>query len=304
MFLIKVFKKKFNQIESKLKKKRIVVISGGFSEERETSLESGKSVYCELKMNGFKVLKIDPKEKNIIKLVNSKEDIVFNCLHGSFGESGHVPAILDYLKVPYTFSDVYASTVTMDKIYFKAVTRKIGFLCPFDNYDVQFDKLKGSFIHKKIRGGSSLEMRLNNKKYESKKDFFVEQFIKGDILTIGILEHKGKYEPLGIVSLNIKNNKFYDEHVKFEGISEYEKYKGKNEKHIKELAVKISKFLSIKSGARIDMIEKSGQIYILELNSIPGMYPGSNLSFSAKLVGLSFYELLIWLLNSANYQNV
>ena len=86
---------------------------GGFGEEREASIYTGEQVFKALKDAEFNSILIDPSTTNITKLLNSRTDIVFNCLHGSFGESGHLPAILDYLKIPYTFSGIYPSVVTM-----------------------------------------------------------------------------------------------------------------------------------------------------------------------------------------------
>lgn len=298
------FNQNFKEITDELKRKRVVIIYGGFSEERITSIESGNSVYDELKKNGFNVIKIDPRQKNFIPLLNKKTDLVFNCLHGSFGESGHLPAILDYLRIPYAFSGIYASAITMDKIYFKSIAKKLGLNCPLDNFDKnELSEKQTSFIQKKIRGGSSKGMKLLAK-IKLKNAYFTEEFIDGSFLTMGVLEHKGQFFPLGIVSFIAKERKFYDEVAKYQGLYEYTKYAGANAKKIREISLEISDFLNIKGAARVDLIEKNNQIFLLEINSVPGIYPGSNLACSAKLANLSYYKLLVWILNNANYSKL
>lgn len=298
------FKKNLKKAVIRLKNKRIIIACGGFSEEKETSLESGNAVYKELKKNGFNSVKIDPSKENITPLLDRKTDIVFNCLHGSFGESGHLPGILDYLKVPYTFSGLYTSAITMDKVFFKSFLKKFHLKCPLDNVDKSFQKINRSFfIHKKIRGGSSMGMALSKSK-TPKKDYFIEEFIEGSFVTIGVLECRGRYTPLGVVAFKEKERDFYDEIAKYHGLYKYCKYRGKNRKKIEEYAILVSRYLSIKGCARIDFIEKDNEVFILEVNSIPGIYPESNLLFSAKLSDLSFYELIIWILDNAAYQDL
>ncbi|MBM3255890.1 MAG: ATP-grasp domain-containing protein [Candidatus Moranbacteria bacterium] len=302
--IVEFFRKNFKEVENKLRKKRIVIIYGGFSEERGTSIESGSSVYKELKKNGFKTIKIDPSQRNFIPLLNKKVDLVFNCLHGSFGESGHLPAILDYLKVPYTFSGVYASAVTMDKIYFKSIAKKLGFNCPLDNLDKdKLSKKQTRFIYKKIRGGSSKGMRIVDT-IRPKNGCFVEEFVDGNFLTMGIFEQKGSFYPLGIVSFIAREREFYDEAAKYQGLYKYSKYSGANAEKIREISIKVSDFLDIKGAARLDFIEKDSQLFLLEINSVPGIYPKSNLACSARLANFSYYELLVWILNNAGYSKL
>lgn len=254
----------------------------------------------------FKVLKIDPLKQDLCKVLDKKNDIAFNCLHGEFGESGHLPAILDYLKVPYTFSGLYPSVVTLDKIYFKSILKKLNILCPDDSYDKHPYHKNGEriFIHKKIRGGGSIGMHLA-KDIKSEQGYFAEEFIEGNLLTLGILEYQGNYIPLGIVRVELGKKSFYDTQAKYEtGFSKYNCYNGCKQDKIIEDAIAISSFLKIKSCARLDLIEKDDKLYYIELNTVPGLYKKSNLVFSAKISGLSFYELLIWILNAVDYQKL
>ena len=298
---IKDFKEKFKDTESSIKKKTVGVVFGGFGEERLASLETGEPVYQELLKNGFKLIKIDPAKKDFFRLIK-KCDVVFNCLHGEFGESGHLSAILDYMNVPYTFSGLYASSVCMDKLYFKSILKKLNYLTPLDNYDELFHKSKPPFyIQKKIRGGGSIGMKIGTS-VSKKDDYFTEYFIDGKILTMGVLEKDNKYEALGIVEIDLKGKKFYDKDSKYlEGFCSYKEYKGRNQKYIKEVTENVFEFVGIKGCARIDFIEKNNKVYILEINTVPGLYYVSNLVYSAQLCGLSFYELLIWIINNAIY---
>ncbi len=306
MNIVNRFKSELTSIEESLKAKRIVIVSGGFSEEREASIESGESVYEELKRHSFNLFILDPAKQDITRVLDSKKDIVFNCLHGEFGESGHLSAILDYLKIPYTFSDLYTSVVCMDKLYFKSIVKKIGFNCPLDNYDIGFcDLLKSNIlIHKKIRGGGSIGMNICEKNIELKTGYFAEEFINGKILTMGILEENGEYEALDVIEIDLKYGLFYDNEAKYDSNQcNYSKYSGKRRSLIQESSVILFNFLHIKSCGRIDFIEDAnGDIFFLEINTVPGLYAGSNLAFSAKCAGLSFYELLIFILKNHRYK--
>lgn len=299
---IERFKKNTKSIEGRLRKKRIVVVSGGFSEERETSIESGDAVFTELKNKGFNVLKIDPIKDDILSFVD-KNDIVFNCIHGVFGESGHLPAILDYLEIPYTFSGVYASAVSMDKIFFKAVLKKIGIPCLKDNFDKNKLKDGETVIHKKVRGGSSLGMVISKNK-NSKDGYISELFVAGKPLTVGILEKEGKFETLGIVEVKLSGDIFYSEKVKFGGLGEYQKYSGNLSKVINNYAIEVAKFIGVKGCARVDFVQHKNKVYMLELNSVPGIHMESNLIFSAMLGDLSFYELILWILDGACFEDI
>lgn len=235
MINILKFKTDFKKIEDFLKSKRIVIIYGGFSEERGASIYSGDKVYEEISKKMFKVLRIDPLKQDLCKVLDKKNDIAFNCLHGEFGESGHLPAILDYLEIPYTFSGLYPSVVTLDKIYFKSILKKLNISCPDDNYDkhIYHKSEEKVFIHKKIRGGGSIGMHLA-KYTRLEKGYFAEEFIEGNLLTLGILEYQGGYIPLGIVEVELNEKTFYDTQAKYEtGFSKYNRYNGCNRDKIR-----------------------------------------------------------------------
>jgi D-alanine-D-alanine ligase len=238
---IREFKEKFNNIEKTVHAHKIFIFGGGFGEEREASIYTANAVYKELKKNKLDVIKIDPAKKDITQL-NYKNAVVFNCLHGTFGESGHLPAILDYLKVPYTFSSVTPSALTADKIFFKSTLKKIGLGAPIDNLDKEFLKKEGFFIHKRISGGGSIGMYIDRKK-TTRKGYFTEEFLPGKILSLGVLENGDDYLPLEIVEIKLKNKKFYDKTAKYdEGFSSLIPYKGKNVANIQNITKAIFGF--------------------------------------------------------------
>lgn len=295
----------FSDIQILLKKKIIYILCGGFGEERDASLYSGKEVYETLIANGYKCEMIDPAlDKNRIFSLNKEKGLVFNCLHGSFGESGHISALLDYLNISYTFSGLYPSAATMDKFIFKSILKKLSLNTPRDNFDSDYSSIRGKLIHKKIRGGGSIGAYVDES-FVSKEDYISEEFIESDILSLGLLEHRGHYVPLGIMRVAMNGKIFYDEEAKYqEGFCHLQAYSGHNTIRIIESCLKIVKQLGITGCARIDMIEKDNKIYFLECNSVPGLYEGSNLVYSAKLKGLSFYHLLVWLLFNANFSKL
>ncbi|MCB9802786.1 ATP-grasp domain-containing protein [Candidatus Nomurabacteria bacterium] len=302
---VKFFLDNFSKIENNLKSKKIYIFFGGFGEEREASLYSGEAVKRELLLNNnWQIEMIDPSvDKDWVNRL-SKNSIVFNCLHGTFGESGHLASILDYLDVDYTFSDVYTSVVSFDKLFFKGIVNKLNVNTPLDNFDLRFSKVKKNlFVHKKIRGGGSIDLNINGKIFDNYDQNFTEVFVAGKILTVGVLESCGNYNPLSIVEIIMKNSQFYDKKAKYEdGFCEYKYYYGKNKKKIFEKIRVISSFLKIKGGARFDLIEsKNGEVYFLEVNSVPGLYSDSNFIYSALGSRLNFYQVLIWLLNNARH---
>ena len=302
------FLENFIEIEKKLKKSKIIIFMGGFGEERDASLYSGKAVSNELLQKGWNIEIIDPSINTTwLQEVDSK-CLAFNCLHGIFGESGHLPSILDYLKIKYTFSDSYASIIAFDKLFFKSIVHKLNLKVPIDNYDDPFKTSNSDFfIHKKIRGGGSFDLIMDTNKNNTNNSHFTEEFIPGKILTMGVLESNHDYIPLSIVEIVMKGSKFYDQKAKYEeGFCEYKLYDGDNIRKISKEVVKICKFLNIKGGARFDFIESKNkdEVYFLEINNVPGLYSSSNFIFSASGLKLSFYQVLVWLLNNAKYNKL
>ena len=212
-------------------KKKILILGGGISKERQISLQTAKSVYKELKRNKYNTIICEP-DKNLEKKIKKfKPDVVFNALHGQFGEDGYIQAILEALKVKYTHSGVISSSIAMDKEISKKIYKKNKILTP-KYYKYNFNKkmnekilyldtekkLKFPVVIKPINEGSSVNVYICNKKnfiknlkkLEHYTEILVEEYIGGREIQVAIL---GKIK-LGAIELKPKRE-FYDYKAKY-----------------------------------------------------------------------------------------
>ena len=297
-------------------KKKILVLCGGISKERPVSIQTGNACNDALKLMGYKTIKLDPK-KNILK--NIKEvnpDIVMNCLHGRYGEDGQIQKILEKLKVPYTHSGVKASEDAMNKIKSKKIFIKNRILTP--NYksikkisDLSNKISKEKFIIKPANEGSSFGVKifdslnkknlLDIKKHLLKyKNLIQEEFIDGQEVQTAILNNK----VLGSVEIRPKR-KFYDYKAKYSSLAKTlhvipPKINKEINDKINKAALKAHKSLGCKGVTRSDFIvSKDKKVYILELNTQPGMTRLSLVPEIAKFYGLSFKKLVNWIVKDA-----
>mgnify|MGYP005694263087 FL=1 len=210
-------------------KKRILILSGGVSKERLISLDTGLQVAKELKKNGYKI-KISEPNKDLTKNINQfKPDIIFNALHGQFGEDGYIQTILEQYKIPYTHSGVIASSIAMDKAISKKIFIENKIKTPkFFKYSYDMKnsdlikiiekKLKFPVVVKPINEGSSVNVFICTKKNISKiltsvrdyKEVIIEEFIGGREIQVAIMGNK----KLGTIELKPKR-KFYDYQAKY-----------------------------------------------------------------------------------------
>ena len=299
--------------------KKIAVLLGGTSAEKKVSLETGKYVAQSLKEQGYKVqkIKVTNNKKNLVKnLKKYKPDFVFNALHGTFGEDGQVQKLLDKLRLRYSHSGVRASLIAMDKKKAKVVFKKIGVPYPNDiginniNFKKKIKELPFEFplVIKPVSEGSSLGVKICKninelKKYKLKKNinYLIEEYIPGRELTVGILKNKA----LEIIELKTKK-KFYDYKSKYtKGMTKYiipAKIPKSIEYKCKKYTEKIHKFLKCKGVTRTDFRfdEKKTlgkELYVLEINTQPGMTPLSLVPKMAKYKGISFDKLIEKIIN-------
>ena len=210
-------------------KKKILVLCGGISKERLISLDTGKQVSNELKKNGYRVKTNEP-HKSLLGDINSfKPNIVFNALHGQYGEDGYIQAILETQKIPYTHSGVLASSIAMDKEISKKIFLKHKILTPkyikldFKKFNKNIikeidKKLKFPVVIKPINEGSSVHVYIctkkniikNLKKLNIYKQILIEEFIAGREIQVAIMGKKA----LGAIELEPKR-KFYDYEAKY-----------------------------------------------------------------------------------------
>ena len=299
-------------------KKKILILAGGISKERLISLDTGLQVAKELKKNGYKV-KISEPDNNLSKnIYKFRPNVIFNALHGQFGEDGYIQTILEGFKIPYTHSGVLASSLAMDKAISKKIFIKNKINTPkYIKYSYEKNndyliktiekKLKFPVVIKPINEGSSVNVFICTKKNISKilntmkvyKEIMIEEFIGGREIQVAIMDNK----KLGAIELKPKR-KFYDYKAKYsvnaktEHIIPVELPKNKfNE--VMDLSLKAHKIIGCKGVTRSDFKFYKNKFYLLEINTQPGMTKLSLVPEIAKYKGISFIKLIEWILKDA-----
>ena len=300
-------------------KKRILIISGGISKERIISLDTGRQVAKELIKNNYNVKIIEPNFKllSVIKLF--KPNIIFNALHGQFGEDGYIQTILETLGIPYTHSGVISSSIAMDKEISKKIFIKNRILTPkyflyfFDKSRSELvklieKKLKFPVVIKPINEGSSVNVFICSKSNLSKKikllkdykKIIVEQFIPGREIQAAIIGSK----KLGAIELKPKR-KFYDYQAKYDSKAKTKhiipvNLSKKNYNKIMNLAFKAHTLIGCRGVTRSDFKFYKGKFYLLEINTQPGMTSLSLVPEIAAYHGISFIKLIELVLKDAS----
>tara|TARA_A100001035_G_C27548276_1_gene392854 strand:- start:25 stop:657 length:633 start_codon:yes stop_codon:yes gene_type:complete len=209
-------------------KKKILIISGGISKERLISLDTGFQVAKELKKNGYKVKIVEPNNSLINNIKEFKPNVIFNALHGQFGEDGYIQTILESFSIPYTHSGVIASSIAMDKEISKKIFINNRINTPkFFTYSFDLKrsdllkkikkKLKFPVVIKPLNEGSSVNVYICNKKnifkilntLKNYKKIMIEEFIGGREIQVAIMGNR----KLGAIELKPKR-KFYDYQAK------------------------------------------------------------------------------------------
>ncbi len=296
---------------------RIGVLMGGISSEREISLKSGKAVLAAFQTAGCDVVAVElntTKQEEILKqLQEAQIDIVFVVLHGKFGEDGQVQMILEKAGIAYTGSGPLASQLAMDKIATQVLLQKQGIRVP------DFFVLERKEEHKALKllenlggcpvvvkpssEGSSLGVTIVHyieeflpavkAAFEFGPKILVDRYIAGKEITVGVLNTKA----LPPVEIRPKNN-FFDFTSKYQkGMSNYivpAEISLAEVQNIQALAQQIFKLVGCRDMARADfMLDKNGDAYFLEINTIPGFTSTSLLPMAAKNQGLSFEDLCL-----------
>ena len=299
-------------------KKKILILAGGISKERLISLDTGLQVAKELKKNGYKV-KISEPDGSLSKNINQfKPKVIFNALHGQFGEDGYIQTILEGFKIPYTHSGVIASSLAMDKAISKKIfiqnkintPKYIKYSYEENNFDLIKNiekKFKFPVVVKPINEGSSVNVFICTKKNISTilssmriyKEIMVEEFIGGREIQVAIMGNK----KLGAIELKPRR-KFYDYKAKYsinaktEHIIPVELPKNKLNEAM-DLSLKAHKIIGCKGVTRSDFKFYKNKFYLLEINTQPGMTKLSLVPEIAKYKGISFLKLIEWILKDA-----
>ena len=299
-------------------KKKVLIISGGISKERAISLATGKQVANELLKNGYRIKVTEPNHKLLEVIKSFKPVVIFNALHGQFGEDGYIQTILETTKIPYTHSNVIASTIAMDKELSKKIFIKNNILTPkFISYS--FNKSKFSLINlikkklkfpvviKPVNEGSSVNVficsKLNIiKKINLLKDYkkiLIEEFIPGREIQAAIIGSR----KLGAIELKPKR-KFYDYQAKYNSKSKTQhiipiNISKKHYNKLMSLSLKAHNILGCSGVTRSDFKFHRGKFYLLEINTQPGMTSLSLVPEIADYIGINFIKLIELILKDA-----
>jgi len=300
--------------------KRVAVLMGGPSSEREVSLVSGRECAKGLKEAGYDAYTIDVGHdvKALVAALEPRPDVVFNALHGRFGEDGCVQGVLEFMSIPYTHSGLLASALAMDKPMAKRLFAAAGLRCPdgvvSDIYTVErADLVPRPFVVKPANEGSSVGVRIvragDNQPLRAASWQFgprvvVERFIAGRELTVAVMGDRA----LAVTELR-SHTAFYDYEAKYtEGRTEH-LIPAPIPQPVYDEAMRMAKLAHdtlgcrgvSRSDFRYDDTGDGGpnRLYLLEVNTQPGMTPLSLVPEQAKYRGISFPELVGWMVENA-----
>jgi len=302
-------------------KNLIVILMGGLSGERRISFLTGKACSRALKKKGYKVSELDAKGYFVNKLKKLKPKLVFNALHGKYGEDGFIQSILESLKIPYTHSGILSSSLAMDKELSRILFKKNKIKTPKyfllkKNHEGNFKKkmknkkIKFPLVIKPVNEGSSLGVYICKNKIQFHRNFsklkkeydqiLVEEYIPGKEIQVAVMGNKA----LGAIEL-VPSREFYDYKAKYSS-----KAKTKHimpalltQKKYNEalfLAKKAHKILGCKGITRSDFRFFKDKFYLLETNTQPGMTKLSLVPEIAHYCGIKFEDLVVWMAKDAS----
>ncbi len=313
------------EIKRKLKGRRIAVLMGGTSGERAVSLRSGRNVLRALRSHGLDAVEIDPADPEFVRsLIDGKIDLAFIALHGRGGEDGAIQGLLESLNIPYTGSGVLASALAMNKVASKRIFQAVGVPTPHfmvidpssdlnEQCRLAIEEIGLPIVVKPTSEGSSLGVSIVREVgflFETVKktltqfgDIFLERFIPGREVTVGILgTGEGAY-PLPVLEL-VPKREFYDYEAKYTpGMTRFilpAPFPREIYDHIQEVALMAHRSLGCRGVSRVDMrVDHEGNPFVTDVNTIPGLTDLSDLPAQAKCAGIPYDELILRILESA-----
>lgn len=300
-----------------MKTKKIGVLMGGLSAERDVSLKSGAAVHQALLSRGYDAVAIDMGRDLPESLRREGVEAVFIALHGRYGEDGCVQGLLELLQIPYTGSGVLASALAMHKLYSKQAFAAAGILtAPFRHFrrgeEVRLGELGFGLplVVKPAQEGSSVGVSIVKTEAELTAalelawryddGILVEQYIKGQEVQVGILDD----QPIGAIEI-VPKNEFYDFEAKYtDGMAEHifpARLAPQLYARSQQVGLAAHRALGCSGYSRVDLlVTEAGDCYVLEVNTLPGMTALSLLpEIAAKGAGLSFEELVERIIESA-----
>ena len=296
--------------------KKVMLIYGGISSEREISIISSTEIAKSLISLGYEIIKIDANKYLKNEIEKYMPDVIFNALHGTWGEDGEVQKIIEEAKVPYTNSGIDASNLAMDKhrSSIEFIKNSIPYPKTYLSSMKDFKKnnmINYPFVIKPRNEGSSVGVAIvysneDKEKYikENNKrlDILIQEFIEGVEIQVAVIGH----EKTGSIEI-VPKNQFYDYESKYfdDGKTQHiiPPRLTKNEiEKVEQLGLKAHKILKCKGISRSDFImnKKTNTFYILEVNTQPGMTPTSLVPEIALSKGIDFDCLIDWILNDAS----
>ncbi|BFD45911.1 MAG: D-alanine--D-alanine ligase [Rickettsia endosymbiont of Sergentomyia squamirostris] len=296
-------------------KKHVAVVGGGMSAEREVSLVSSSGVNQALVDSGYKVTFIDMGVDIASVLLQIKPDIVYNCLHGTYGEDGCLPGLLNILRIPYTHSGVLASSLAFSKIHAKAwfvandiKTAKSIIVNKSDN--IKDDPMPRPYVIKPLIQGSSIGVEVifveddfNFADYDFPygDQVMIEEYIKGREMQVAVLNGRS----LGVLEIKLLKRRFYDYETKYtDGFAEHlcpAPLPQNMYNKLLEESERIYQTMNCRGVVRTEFIfdESKNEFFALEINTHPGMTPLSIIPEIAALQGMDFRTLVERILETA-----
>lgn len=296
-----------------MNKINVIVLMGGKSSEHEVSILSGTNVVTNLNSQKYNIFPIVISKTGEKWQLPPKGDVVFIAMHGPYGEDGKVQGMLELTGIPYTGSGVLASAVGMDKAIFRKLMKEADLPIPkyvvINRKEKNFLKLvkkigpfpyfvkpndQGSSVGASIARNKAELIRAIKKAFEFSDKVLVDEYLKGTELTCGVL---GNDQLIALPSVEIvPKGEFFDYNSKYNESGSKEvipaKISTENEKAVRNLSLKVFKAIGAKGFARVDFILKRNKLYILEINTIPGLTKMSLLPKEAESAGISYPKLL------------
>lgn len=301
--------------------RKVAVIAGGWSGEREVSLASGQSIFETLQSAGqYETCFIDVT-RDLWRFAHdikaADPDVALVVTHGIGGEDGVLQGVLEMAGIPYTHSNVTASALAMDKVLSRIIFERIGIhtpkwtVCTIENMRQEKEPLPFPYVMKPINEGSSLGVYIIHNEHDLEKaltewkygEVLLEEYIKGKEVQCAVLNGKA----LGAIEIKPKNA-FFDYEAKYtKGAADHimpAPIPAKDYQHVLDESEKAFKSLGCNGVARLDfMYGEDGQTYLLELNNIPGMTSVSLVPEIASYVGMSYLQIINALIESATTQS-
>lgn len=300
--------------------KNIAVLVGGPSSEAEVSRRSGKNVLNALKNLGYENSQMIEVDEHIARTLKEKNiQVVYNAMHGRYGEDGCIQGLLEVMQIPYTGCGVMASSVCMNKEYTKNILKSAGIpliksvlIRKGEDYSEKIKNLKYPFMLKPVSEGSSIGMYKVNNEQEMKscfeqsakcnQDIMIEEYIEGMSTTVGVLEDENGLFATEILQFNTKTE-WYDYEAKYTaGMTEFilpAKLDEQMTQKVKNIAIDAFKACGCRGLSRVDFLITKEVPYVLEINTSPGMTDLSDLPAQSKAMGIDYDSLVQIILNGA-----